>query len=213
MKLTNIFLNLKHKIINFADMKKTLLFIITFSAFWLSACTDKPKYVIHGTVPPDRYNGEKIYLVPAEGANWGNVDSTIIQNNSFTFEGDTERVWIVRMPIRLRIGMQEMLVVSEPGEIHVNIGPSSSVDGTPQNRWLQQWKNTIDDRQKAVHRLFMARRNSNEDAEAQLKDTSLIQLRDTVDSLNRRMEQTARRLIKEHKGTTLANFMQKVFNP
>ena len=39
------------------------------------------------------------------------------------------------------MGNENLLVITEPGETYVTIGPVSSSRGTPQNDSLQVWKN------------------------------------------------------------------------
>ena len=107
-------------------LKKTLYSLLLLAC--LTGCkSDHNKFTIEGTVPSTKYDGEWIYLVPAEGANSSNVDSTKIKNASFTFKGDVERIAIIRTRPILRLSLQELLVVTEPGDIKVVLNsPSSS---------------------------------------------------------------------------------------
>ncbi len=47
---------------------------------------------------------------------------------------------VLRLRHLLRIYIQELLVVTEPGTIHVKADSVGSVTGTPQNDALQKWK-------------------------------------------------------------------------
>ena len=79
-----------------------------------------------------KYDGEWIYLVPMENAP-GRVDSVKITNASFSFSGQGEEMRVLRLRHLLRIYIQELLVVTEPGTIHVKADSVGSVTGTPQN--------------------------------------------------------------------------------
>lgn len=120
-------------------LKKTLYSLLILAC--LTGCkSDHKKFTIEGTLPSTKYDGEWIYLVPAEGANSSNVDSTKIENASFTFKGDIERMAIIRTRPILRLTMQELLIVTEPGITKVVLNSVSSAHGTPQNDALQLWK-------------------------------------------------------------------------
>ena len=107
----------------------------------LTCCkSENKKFTIEGTVPSTKYDGEWIYLVPVEGACSSNVDSVKITNASFTFEGDKEQMSIIRTRPLLRLKLQELLLVTEPGTTKAIIDSVSSVHGTPQNDALQSWK-------------------------------------------------------------------------
>ncbi|MBP7359144.1 MAG: DUF4369 domain-containing protein [Prevotella sp.] len=123
-------------------MKKALLF---FASILIISCASNNtnKFVINGTVPSNKYDGEKVYLVPVINDNPSNVDSTIISNGKFTFKGDTERVSIIRLRPILRLKLQELLVITEKGIITVKLDTNSIGGGTPQNKLMQQWKDAI----------------------------------------------------------------------
>jgi len=108
----------------------------------LLGCQTGSHYVIKGQLPDNSYNGEKIYLVPLENAVKVRVDSTIITDGSFKFEGTlkTPEIFIIRAKPVLRINLQELLVVKEPGETTVKIGSISSAGGSALNDSLQLWK-------------------------------------------------------------------------
>lgn len=97
-----------------------------------------------------KYDGEWIYLVPMENAP-GRVDSVKITNASFSFSGQGEEMRVLRLRHLLRIYIQELLVVTEPGTIHVKADSVGSVTGTPQNDALQKWKEGREKMQEAYH--------------------------------------------------------------
>ena len=58
----------------------------------------------------------------------------------FAFERDTLMMAKIIIDYHFRQGFQPLLVVVEPGDIHVEIDSISSAHGTPQNDSLQMWK-------------------------------------------------------------------------
>lgn len=54
------------------------------------------------------------------------------------------------MDRKVRYGTQDLLIVTEPGEISVVIDSVSSGRGTPQNDALQAWKELKEDRDKVA---------------------------------------------------------------
>uniref|UniRef100_A0AB33JMA1 DUF4369 domain-containing protein n=1 Tax=Prevotella sp. GTC17262 TaxID=3236797 RepID=A0AB33JMA1_9BACT len=168
----------------------------------LFSCGSKPRYRIEGTVTAGIADGQKIYLVPMTGANWGNVDSTYAHSGKFVFEGDTERVSIIRLPIRQRMQAQELLVVTEPGVIKVHLDTNSTTAGTPQNHLMQLWKDITIRRNKASNRYLSANmRHAPKDSIALLKQQA-----DAADSAFYRFMKAA---VKKHAGSTAGKFFQQ----
>lgn len=106
------------------------------------SCNSKSNFTISGQLPDKTYDGEKIYLVPIENAIKERVDSAVIQNGKFSFEGQilTPEIYVIRAKPVLRYNLEELLVVREPGTLTVRLDKSSSVSGTPLNDSLQYWK-------------------------------------------------------------------------
>ncbi len=94
---------------------------------------------IKGTIDK-KYDGVIIYLVPMENASRNTVDSVLIENGSFEIKCRKERMSSLRLKGIAQIGIQELLVVTEKGQIDVSIDSVSSASGTPQNDSLQVWK-------------------------------------------------------------------------
>lgn len=71
-------------------MKKNLL--IAASALLLAACSEKPGYVILGSVSDTDLNGKYVYLFQsvARGEQQQALDSALIENNAFTFNGTAD---------------------------------------------------------------------------------------------------------------------------
>ena len=109
---------------------------------------------IHGTVPDPSKEGKKIFLIPMFGKQDAeHVDSTVIKDGKFLFRSDSAEMKIIRLDYHYRDNVQELLVVTEPGELRVTIGPDSRCSGTPQNDSLQVWKDNIIHRNKAYNLL------------------------------------------------------------
>ena len=110
----------------------------------LFLCSCRPgtenNYTINGYLPSTELDGEYIYLVPFENASPETVDSALIADGQFRFSGNGEEIKILRMRPVLRLKSQEILLVTEPGVINVNIDSISWAGGTPQNDVLQLWK-------------------------------------------------------------------------
>ncbi|MDR1645851.1 MAG: DUF4369 domain-containing protein [Tannerellaceae bacterium] len=110
----------------------------------LLGCREQEFAVIEGRLPDARYDGEFVYLVPLRNATAANVDSARIQQDAFRFERPTDRVgeevFIVRTRPLLRLALQELLIILEPGRLHLTLDTLSSARGTALNDSLQQWK-------------------------------------------------------------------------
>jgi hypothetical protein len=121
-------------------MKKPIIAFLAGAAL-LASCSQSSEYVIYGTVSNPDLEGAKVFLVPLENAVKENIDSTYIRNQAFEFRGTQERMADIRIERYKRFGNENLLVVTEPGELYVTIGQVSSGRGTPQNDSLQVWKN------------------------------------------------------------------------
>ena len=137
---------------------KKIIFTL-FTAAMLASCTQSNEYVIHGTVASHELEGAKVYLVPVEEVSKENVDSTYIHNLFFEFRGTEERVVDIRLERRKRLGVETLLVVTEPGDIYVTLGKTSTGRGTPQNDTIQAWKHLTQSlyRNQIEHDYFLSR--------------------------------------------------------
>jgi len=110
--------------------------------FLLIGCQSGHRYLIQGHLSDEKSNGEWIYLVPVENPTKESVDSVMIANGEFKFEGSAEvpEIYIIRAKPLLRFTLQELLVVRESGNLIVAIGTNSMVSGTALNDSLQRWK-------------------------------------------------------------------------
>jgi len=108
----------------------------------MASCNRSTEYRIHGTVTDPGLNGAQIFLVPTnpDEAIKENIDSVVIVDQKFEFTGTVERVSDIRVEMYRRMNTQNLLVVTEPGDINVTIGEVSMGGGTRQNDSLQVWK-------------------------------------------------------------------------
>jgi len=121
-------------------MKKHLFLLTAAVAVILSAC-GRDQYRIHGRVTSNELEGIQVFLVPLGHEEPQNVDSVHIRNHEFSFKGKEHWMCEIRLDKFHRDKGQNLLVVTEPGDIYVTIGPDSSGGGTPQNDSAQVWKN------------------------------------------------------------------------
>lgn len=99
---------------------------------------------IYGKMESGRWDGKKIFLVPMFGMQDAeHVDSVVVRDGKFEFTADTVEMKVIRLDYHFRDGVQDLLVVTEPGEVQVTIGANSTTAGTPQNDSLQAWKDQL----------------------------------------------------------------------
>lgn len=103
---------------------------------------------IVGTLPSDDYNDKCLYLIAENKLIRDSVgiDSCFVKDRKFEFTTDKNMMMILRMAFKYRFGLQDLLVVTEPGELEVVIDSISSAKGTPNNDSLQMWKDATESR-------------------------------------------------------------------
>ena len=132
----------------------------------MAGCKTATKEIcrIHGTMESSRWDGKKIFLVPMFGLqDAAHVDSVVIKDGKFEFTADTTEMKVIRVDYHYRDGVQDLLVVSEPGDIKVTVGANSISGGTPQNDSLQVWKDQIMKFNSAYNQLCMQARQEGSD--------------------------------------------------
>lgn len=138
---------------------KRLIFLCLAVAL-IASCSDKQTFHIHGYVTDADLEGACVFLVPATEPviepTKENLDSTFIKDHKFEFEGTVERLADIRVERLKRYGVQNLLVVTESGDIYVTIGESSSCYGTPQNDSIQIWKTLTEAHNQEVTAASMA---------------------------------------------------------
>ncbi len=136
-------------------MKKRLFIISALTVVLLCSC-NSDQYRIHGRVTSNELEGVKVFLVPYGHEERENVDSTLIHNHEFSFKGNKHWMCTVRIIAHERHKGQDLLVVTEPGDIFVTLGPDSRGGGTPQNDSLQVWKDLTIEHNRLSGQLYDA---------------------------------------------------------
>ena len=132
-------------------MRKALLLLSALAVFLLSSC-GRNQYRIHGRVTSNELEDIQVFLVPLGQEDAAHVDSVHIHDHAFSFKGKEHRMCEIRLAKYHRDKGQNLLVVTEPGDIYVTIGPDSRGGGTPMNDSLQVWKDlTIKNNQERNH--------------------------------------------------------------
>ena len=120
-------------------MNRYLASAAVLAAVLFSSC-NRDTYRIHGRVTSNDLEGIQVFLVPMGHEEPENVDSVYIRNHEFFFKGREHWMCEIRLDRHHRDKGQNLLVITEPGDIYVTIGPDSSGGGTPQNDSAQVWK-------------------------------------------------------------------------
>jgi hypothetical protein len=149
---------------------KNILFLLF--AICITACTNNTS-VIKGTLPSDSYDNEWVYWVPMEGTSAKTVDSTRIRKNAFRLAisaHNRNKTGIVRVKPLLRFALQDILVFTEAGTVHVKLDSVSSAAGTPLNEVLQNWKDKKRTYDKEIYALRKKRRATGANDETGIKE-------------------------------------------
>jgi hypothetical protein len=131
---------------NLIVMMRNFVFFILFVCC-LAACNNEKKdsnYRISGNVAYAGIKMDSVWVYLESVTTNGKErfkDSVRLVNGSFVFTGNKERLASIHLPRAYRYLYQELLVVTENGNIHVSIDEKSAGFGTPQNDSLQLWKN------------------------------------------------------------------------
>lgn len=168
---------------------KKLFFVFVSLLTILSSCKEESKhFVIEGTIADTSCDGAQIFLVPlTEPATHETVDSVVIVDRKFRFEGEKTRICALRLQMPQRMNFQELLVYTEPGNIEAFVSQHGSVTGTKNNDLIQEWKTTqercIDTR---THALDVVN-----------NDYNSLEYHMVIDSLNTVMANATYKLISE----------------
>lgn len=173
-----------------------------------SACTEN-KSVIEGKLPNKSYDNEVVYLVPFKGATKETVDSALIKDGSFRFilkPKKQNQVFIVRVKPLLRLSLQDLLIISEPGTVYVNLNSSSSASGTPLNQTLQQWKE-----KKFVYdsTFYSFNRQYRKETDESVKK----RLQSELDELNKEYKTYEDSLIEKNRDNPAGQFIRSLHQP
>lgn len=187
-------------------MNTKRLIFISILAFLLVSCADQRTYEIRGTLPHEKYDGEYVFLLPLDGVMPRIIDSVQVENKIFFFTGkaDSTQVKIIRLRPQLRLEIQELLVVQEPGEkIWVRLDSLSSSGGTRQNENLQAWKET---KMKADQTMYILQKMH----AANMDDSTETVIMDQWNKVQKEFSEYNRRFIEENKGTAVGRFVKQM---
>lgn len=121
-------------------MKKALQFICTVAVIVLiGSCGNKNQFTINGTLDKAEMEGKTIYLFNPYGEGTDPIDSTVVTNGKFSFQGTVDEAWIALMGNE-EIGILTMVVI-EPGTIVVT---ADGISGTPLNDRLTAFNESLD---------------------------------------------------------------------
>lgn len=191
-------------------MKKiiaTIALAATFIGCTSTSKTEDGLCHIQGTTN-ERFEGKKIFLLPAEGpATMETVDSVVVTNGKFAFQSEPGEMKIIRIDYRYRTGVEDLLVVMEPGNLEVIIDSISSGKGTPQNDTLQAWK----ERTMQHYRSLAPYRIQAREAEKAGDRATVDALKQKIESLEKAYKKYSRDLTDRLKEGTLYEFLNTRF--
>ena len=189
-------------------MSVSLFHLFTLSLLLGCQQANDGKCHIEGTVNGEQYEGKRIFLVPNSGpATMETVDSMEIKDGKFHFEPDSMQMYKILLDYHFRFGLQPLLVVGEPGTIHVTIDSISHATGTPQNDSLEQWKvqTEIHNRQMGLMRRNIAGLKKQGDS----VQANYIQQR--ADSFHLVYKNYTRQMAKNLEGQVLGDFLKGLY--
>lgn len=134
-------------------MRNLIYLLLCCISTGMVCCTkSNEEYIVKGTTSQSRLNGQRVFIVPYGSPTIEDsigVDSTVIKDGKFEFRS-RKGEYLARVTVdkRVRHGTQDLLIVTEPGEISVVIDSISMGGGTPQNEALQSWKDLKANRDK-----------------------------------------------------------------
>lgn len=192
-------------------MKKILLcFMVmaTVTMFYSCQQTNDGKFHVEGVVNGEQYEGKRIFIVPLYGKKTAEyVDSMEIKDGKFHFTKDTMQMYKILLDYHYRMGVQQLLVVGEPGTIQVVIDSVSHATGTPQNDSLEQWKMRTE-----IHNQQLGKMRKNiVDLQKQGDTVQAKYLTQRADSFHLVYKNYTRRMAKNLEGSTLGDFMKDLY--
>ncbi|MEG1564003.1 MAG: TlpA disulfide reductase family protein, partial [Bacteroides sp.] len=168
-------------------MKKLTYLVVAAMAIGMVACTNGKKagYVITGTVE-GAAEGDSVFLQEAAGRQLNKLDTAIITNGVFTFEGVQDSV--VNRYITCKVGEEGMLMdfFLENGTIKMSLTKDhDSATGTSNNDAYQEIRSKVNALNQKLSVLYDAMGDSTlteEQKETKMKE--LEQLREAMNQIN-----------------------------
>lgn len=112
-------------------------------ALAVAACGNRNHYTIDGQLDSHDFEGAQVYLVDMDTQQ--PVDSTLLNNGAFHFEGTVDNPYIAYLVAASANGTAQAACVVEPGKICINL-ENDSLSGTPLNENL--YKFSVDCRER-----------------------------------------------------------------
>ncbi len=133
-------------------MKKNLLFLLI--SISVISCT-KSSFSIDGSVTNKELNGKTIFIKERINREWISVDSTIVENGKFHFEGKSDSAKIAYIIYKTDENSVRQSFVLENGKLTVSIDTTGfmTFHGTPENDKLQSYqdeKNIVTSKEEAL---------------------------------------------------------------
>lgn len=160
--------------------------VIAFGAVLLCACNSEQPYTITGTLdlPAQLPYGDTIIDVPSFDDTWvylvdfdsNVIDSTLIQDNSFSFFGSVKPKDAYFVQLACQIG--QTLIAIEPGDIEVVITPDFIVSGTPSNDCITDLESVLADLNNSIYTHLGALSDSLQQLGEELTDEMALQVAD-----------------------------------
>jgi hypothetical protein len=194
-------------------MKKILFLSVALSmVLSFSGCKETSSSLnychITGEVTDSGLEGVSIYLVPYYGPkDAAHVDSAEIKNGQFEFSIDTLMLANIIVDYHYRMNTQQLLVVTEPGELKVKIGVDSSASGTEQNDILQSWKIRTEQHNTQYTRMNRTAREAEKAGDSITYKT----FKAKADSVHLKHKQYTRELASSLKEGILHDFLKDLF--
>ena len=192
-------------------MKKILLCFVAVAAVMMMFSCQKAndgKFHVEGVVKGEQLEGKRIFIVPLYGKKTAEyVDSMEITNGKFHFTKDSMQMYKILLDYHYRMGVQQLLVVGEPGTIQVVIDSVSHATGTPQNDSLEQWK-----AQTEIHnrQLGLMRKNMM-DLQKAGDSVQAKYIQQRADSFHLVYKNYTRQMAKNLEGTILGDFLKELY--
>nr|WP_321406287.1 DUF4369 domain-containing protein [uncultured Carboxylicivirga sp.] len=179
--------------------------LILFVATLTYCKPNNDSYQINGKLPSNDFDGEYVYLVPFENATQAKVDSTLILEGKFVFRGSTDHpeVCILRTRPLLRLKLEEILIIKEPGILNVTLASTSYAKGTVSNDSLQKWKEFKTNFDSIFRQALMQYKSSSDSLEKQNISLKL----DSLKEISSNFYQT---FIETNKNNTAGEFVRKI---
>ncbi|MBQ0047815.1 MAG: DUF4369 domain-containing protein [Prevotellaceae bacterium] len=194
-------------------MKRGLFLFASVFLLLLASCDKSSNEVgecrVHGTLPDDKYNGKCIYMIALDKSIRDSigVDSCYVENCKFEFVTRKHMMAIIRMDFHFRMGLEDLLVVEEPGDIYVTIDSISSARGTENNDKLQQWKDITEIRNEKYHSLIMLYHAASDSGDSITANS----IKHKADSIHVDYKNVTRNMAKELPDGPLKDFLGEMF--